>query len=178
MDIITLDFSLRTVSYFSAFHWGMKCRENYIFFAWKIYNYNCHNTYWNSLIWRKFTWSYWPVYFIFQWTSVRIYEGRDIHGKTSFVILCSASMKRSGQSATTYALLYTYTYIFRWKSKDELTYGAQINMIHADLLPNAISPSFCIWTLWRLRTRHSRNARNVINWKRKFMENIIKWYLV
>ena len=58
------------------------------------------------------------------------------------MILCSASMKRSGQSATTYALLYTYTDIFRWKSKDELTYGAQINMIHADLLPNAISPSF------------------------------------
>ena len=40
-----------------------------------------------------------------------------IHGRTSFVILCNASIKRNGQSATTYTLLYTYTDIFRWQSK-------------------------------------------------------------
>ena len=29
----------------------------------------------------------------------------------------NASIKRNGQSATTYTLLYTYTDIFRWQSK-------------------------------------------------------------
>ena len=45
-------------------------------------------------------------------------RGSDIHGRTSFVILCNSSLKRNGQLATTYTLLYTYTDIFRWKSKD------------------------------------------------------------
>ena len=45
-------------------------------------------------------------------------RGGDIHGRNSFVILCNASMKRNGQSETTYTLLNTYTDIFRWKSND------------------------------------------------------------
>ena len=45
-------------------------------------------------------------------------------GSTSFVILCNAFMKINGQSATTYTFLYTYTDIFRWKSKDLFTYDA------------------------------------------------------
>ena len=45
-------------------------------------------------------------------------RGRDIHSRTSFVILCNSSIKRKGQSTTTYTLLYTYSDIFRWKSKD------------------------------------------------------------
>ena len=44
-------------------------------------------------------------------------RGGYIHHRTSFVILCNASMKRNGQSATTYTLLYTHTVILRWKSK-------------------------------------------------------------
>ena len=40
-----------------------------------------------------------------------------MHGRTSFLILYNASMKRNGQLATTYTLLYTHTDIFRWKSK-------------------------------------------------------------
>ena len=47
-------------------------------------------------------------------------RGGDIHGRTSFVILCNASIKRNGKSEATYTLLYTYTDIFRWKSR--LTY--------------------------------------------------------
>ena len=45
-------------------------------------------------------------------------RGGDIHCRTFFVILCIASMKRNGQSATTYTLLNTYKDIFRWKSRD------------------------------------------------------------
>ena len=35
----------------------------------------------------------------------------DIHGRTYFVVLCNASMKRNGQSATTY-IYFTLTQIF------------------------------------------------------------------
>ena len=45
-------------------------------------------------------------------------RGGDIHGRTSFVILCNASMKRNGQSETTNTLLKTYTDISWWKSND------------------------------------------------------------
>ena len=38
-------------------------------------------------------------------------RGGAIHGRTSFVKLCNASMKRNGQSTTTYTLL-TLTQIF------------------------------------------------------------------
>ena len=45
---------------------------------------------------------------------VRIHEGGGaIHDRTTFVILCNASMKRNGQPATTDTLPCTYTYIFR-----------------------------------------------------------------
>ena len=38
-------------------------------------------------------------------------RGGAIHDRTTFVILCNASMKRNGQPATTDTLPYTYTYI-------------------------------------------------------------------
>ena len=69
-------------------------------------------------------------------------RGGDINDKTSFVILCNASMKRTVQSATTYNLPYTYTYIFRWKSKYKLNYDAK-NSVLADQLSNAISALSC-----------------------------------
>ena len=47
-------------------------------------------------------------------------SGGDIHGITSFVILCNASMKRNGQSATTYTLLYMYTDISGGKARIKL----------------------------------------------------------
>ena len=68
-----------------------------------------------------------------------------------------------------------YTDIFRWKSKDLLTYSASINSIHADLLSNATSPPSCFLNaVTSTFARHSLNARNVINWERKFKENIVK----
>ena len=105
-------------------------------------------------------------------------RGGTIHGRTSFVILCNASTKRNGQWATTYTLLYAYTDIFRWKSKDLLTFNASINSIHADQLFNAISPPSCFLTaVTSTFARHSLNARNVINWERNFKENVVKKYL-
>ena len=62
-------------------------------------------------------------------------RGGDIHGRTSFVILCNASMKRNRQSAITYTLLCTYTDISGGKAKINLH-----DSIHADQLSNAISP--------------------------------------
>ena len=47
-------------------------------------------------------------------------RGRDIQGRTSFVILCNASMKSNGQSATTSTLLYTYTNFSGGKAKISL----------------------------------------------------------
>ena len=67
-------------------------------------------------------------------------RGGDIHGRTSFVILCNASMKINGESAAIYTLIYTNTDISRYKSKDLLTYGAKINRIYADQLSYAIAP--------------------------------------
>ena len=68
-------------------------------------------------------------------------RGGDIHGRTSFVILCNASMKINGQSAAiNTCIIYTYTDISRYKSKDLLTYDAKINRINADQLFNAIAP--------------------------------------
>ena len=100
-------------------------------------------------------------------------RGGSIHGRTSFVILRNASTKINGQWATTCTytlLLYAYTDIFRWKSKDLLTYNASINSIvqcdlAAILIFNIVTSTFA---------RHSLNARNVINWERNFKENIIK----
>ena len=66
--------------------------------------------------------------------------GGTIHGRNSFVILCNASTKRNGQWTTTHILLYAYTDMFRWKSKDLLTHDASMNNIHAHQLSNAISP--------------------------------------
>ena len=59
------------------------------------------------------------LYFIFNERRFVFMRGGDIHGSTSFVILCNASMKRNGQSTTNYTLLYTqvkrqrFTYILR-----------------------------------------------------------------
>ena len=101
-------------------------------------------------------------------------RGGTIHGRTSFVILCNASTKRNGQWATTYTLLYAYIDIFRWKSKDLLTYNASINSIHADQLSNPISPPSCFLNaVTSTFACHSLNARNVINWERNFKENIV-----
>ena len=105
-------------------------------------------------------------------------RGGTINGRTTFAILCNASTKRNGQWATTYSLLYAYTDIFRWKSKNLLTYNASINSIHADHLSNAISPpSWFLNVVTSSFARHSLNARKVINLERNFLENIIKKYL-
>ena len=106
-------------------------------------------------------------------------RGGTIHSRTSFVILCNAFTKRNGQWATTYFLLYAYIDIFRWKSKELLTYNASINSLHADQLSNAISPQSCFFfnVVTSTFARHSLNARNVNNWERDFKENIIKKYV-
>ena len=52
------------------------------------------------------------MYFIFQWTRSVFMRGGAIHDRTTFVILCNASMKRQ-PAATTDTLPCTYTYIFR-----------------------------------------------------------------
>ena len=94
------------------------------FYLWN--NYNCHNIYRCPLIWLVKNGHlivltcisfFNELLFVFM-------RGGDIHGRTSFLILCNASMKRNGQSATTYTLLYTYADIFRWKNNEELTYDA------------------------------------------------------
>ena len=102
-------------------------------------------------------------------------RGGSIHDRTSFAILCNASTKRNGQWATTYTLLYAYTDIFKWKSKDLLTYNASIISVHADQPSYAISPPSCFLNIVTSTfARHSLNARNVINWERNFKESIIK----
>ena len=40
-------------------------------------------------------------------------RGGAIHDRTTFVILCNASMKRNGQPVTADTLPYTYTYDFQ-----------------------------------------------------------------
>ena len=79
-------------------------------------------------------------------------KGRDIHGITFLVILCNASMKRNGQSSTTYTLLYTYRDILKW---------------------NDVTCTYA-----RHGAHHSLIERNTINLKRSFKENIIKKYLL
>ena len=86
------------------------------------------------------------LYFIFQWSRSVFMRGgaipRAIHVRTTFVILCNASMKSNGQPATTDSLPYTYTYIFRWSQveKQKLTYiwRLEINSSLADQLSAAI----------------------------------------
>ena len=60
------------------------------------------------------------VYFIFNELRFVCMKGGDIHSRTSFVILCNASMKRNGQSETTYTLFYTSTDISGGKAKINL----------------------------------------------------------
>ena len=107
-------------------------------------------------------------------------RGGDIRGRTSFVILSTTSMKRNGQSATTYTLLYTYIDFSGRKAKINLptTLKLTVFILVSSLIRSRRHLFF--WTSWRLRTRHSArhtisiNARNVINWKRDFKENIIE----
>ena len=47
-------------------------------------------------------------------------RGGAIHDRTSFVILCNASMKRNGQPATTDTLPYTYIILSGRKAKINL----------------------------------------------------------
>ena len=54
-------------------------------------------------------------------------------------------------------------------------YDAKINRSNADQLFNAIAlPSCFLNVVMSTFTRHSLNARNVINWKRYFKEKIFK----
>ena len=63
---------------------------------------------------------------------------RAIDERTTFVILCNASMKRNGQPATTDILPYSYNIFSGRKAKNLLTYDALINRSHADQLSAAI----------------------------------------
>ena len=90
------------------------------------------------------------------------------------MILCNASMKRNGQWATTYTLLYTYTDIAKinLQGRFKLTIFVPISCLirschHLDFLNIVASTN----------EHHSLNVRTVINWKRNFKENITKKYL-
>ena len=52
-----------------------------------------------------------------------------IHVRTTFVILCNASMKRNGQPATTDSLPYTYTYILGRKAKIDLHMTPKLTVV-------------------------------------------------
>ena len=83
------------------------------------YNYNCHNIYRDPLIWLVKN-GHLVILTCFSFFNELLFvfmRGGDIHDGTFFVILCNASMKRNGQSATTDTFLYTYTDIFRWKNE-------------------------------------------------------------
>ena len=110
------------VQWLSWIVWSTRHKCNFVTQAGEShYIYNCHNIYWDPLIWlvknghliRRI-----DLYFIIQWTRPVFMRGGAIHDRTTFVILCNASMKRNGQPAT------THLPIFRWKSKDYLTYDA------------------------------------------------------
>ena len=79
---------------------------------WCPNNYNCHNIYWDSLIWlvKNGHLTVLSCILFFNELLVVFTRGGDIHGITSFLILCNAFMKRNGQSATTYTLLYALLY--------------------------------------------------------------------
>ena len=113
-------------------------------------NYNCHNIYWDPLIW------FFKNGHLIVLTCISFFNelqfvfmtGRDIHGRTSFVILCNASMKRNEKSATT--LLYTYTDIFRWKAKISLHTMLKLTVfMQISCLMRSCCHLICL-TLWRL----------------------------
>ena len=86
----------------------------------RCYNFYCHNIYWDPLIWlvkNGHLIVLTCISFFNELPSVFM-RGGDIHYRTSFVILCDASMKRNGQSATTITLIFSrqrLTYIRRLK---------------------------------------------------------------
>ena len=79
------------------------------------------------------------LYFIFQWTRSVFMRGGAIHDRTTFVILCNASMKRNGQPATTDTLPCTYTYISGRKAKINLHMTPKLTVVmpNSCLLPCA-----------------------------------------
>ena len=87
-------------------------------------NYNCYNIYWDPLIWLVKNGHLIALTCISFFNESSLYSWgaepftTDLSDRTTFVILCNASMKRNWQPATTDTLPYTYTYIFRRKSKD------------------------------------------------------------
>ena len=105
-------------------------------------------------------------------------RGGDIHDRTSFLILCNASMKINGQSAAIYTYC-TLTQIFPGRKAKiylrttlKLTEFMPISCLmrsrrHLDFL-NVVTSTLA---------RHSLNARNVINLKRNFKKRIFKKYL-
>ena len=77
---------------------------------------------------------------------VRIHEGRGhspgaIHDRATFEILLNAFIKRNGQPATTDTLPYTYIYILRWRSKDNLHTTPKLIMPISCLLQSIQFPS-------------------------------------
>ena len=101
-------------------------------------------------------------------------RGGTIHSGTSFVILCKASTKSNGHWATTYTLLYAYTHLFMWKSKDHLHTMLQLTVFMPISCPMR-SRRHLVFERRDVYIRTScLNARNVINWERNFKENIVK----
>ena len=71
--------------------------------------YNYHSIYWDLLIWSVKNGHLIILTCISFFNELRFVfmRGRDIHSIPSFVILCNASMKRNGESPTTYSVLNT-----------------------------------------------------------------------
>ena len=121
------------------------------------YNYNCHNIYWDPLICLvKNSFDCIDLYFIFQWTSVRIHEGPGL-----LFWYCAMLLWRqmdSRQLLSTYTLLYTYTDIFRWKVKINLHMTLKLTIV-MPISYDAISPPFCFFNVVTSHTRHSASHR-------------------
>ena len=98
-------------------------------------------------------------------------RGRDVHDRSSFVILCNASMKKNGQSATTHTSLYTYTDISGGIAKINLQTRLKLTVFMLIQSSNVISTPSCFFEYRDVYIRHSLNARKVINWKLNFREN-------
>ena len=70
-------------------------------------------------------------------------RGRDVYDRTSFVILCNASMKKNGQSATTHTSLYTYTDISGGIAKINLQTRLKLTVFMLIQSSNVISTPSC-----------------------------------
>ena len=95
-------------------------------------------------------------------------------GRTSYVILCDASIQRDGQLATTQTLPYTYTDIAKINLHTALLtvfvpISCQMRSQHRRVFLNVVTSTYA-----RHTCSHSLNMRNFINLKHNFKKIVIK----